>query len=165
MQPTYQYPPPSRPKKRHRVLIASILGLAATLVLCGIVVIAAGPGGDASGDIAVATATTAATPPAKVAAAPHVAKTALAVHGKGIKKTALFAVPAEWTLAYSYDCAAFGYAGNFAVTEYKATGSMVDVLVNELGDKGSDTSAQHADAGQRYLEVNSECDWSMKVVG
>ncbi len=85
--------------------------------------------------------------------------------GSGIKKTATFATPGEWTLQYSYDCSTFGSKGNFQVMEFDANGNMTDVLVNELDKKGSDQVPQHADDGSHYLEINSECKWTVTVVG
>jgi hypothetical protein len=44
-------------------------------------------------------------------------------------------------------------------------GSYHDILVNELNMKGRDTVPQHNDAGTHYLEINSECSWTVAVAG
>jgi hypothetical protein len=51
------------------------------------------------------------------------------------------------------------------VYEFDAQANPTDVLVNELDKKGSDSVPQHADAGRHYLEMISECSWTVTVVG
>ena len=88
------------------------------------------------------------------------------VSGSGLKQTADFTVPSEWTLAYTYNCAAFGGSGNFIVTGYNSDGSMdfSGPSVNELGAKGSSSTAVHADSGTKYLSIDSECSWTVTVL-
>lgn len=93
-------------------------------------------------------------------------KTLLNISGKGIKKSAIFKTADEWQVAYTYDCSSFyGGSGNFQVMQYSGAGDLQDILVNELDKKGGDTVPVHASAGAHYLEVNSECKWTLKVVG
>ncbi|WP_203923644.1 hypothetical protein [Rugosimonospora africana] len=99
------------------------------------------------------------------AAAPPAPRTLLQLSGSGIKKSNTFTTGDEWTLSYSFNCSSFGGQGNFAVTEYDSTGMPTDVLVNELAKSGKDTVPQHADGGGHYLEINSECTWSLIVTG
>lgn len=96
---------------------------------------------------------------------PVAQKVIYTLSGSGIKKTAGFNTPGEWTLSYQFDCSKWGSTGNFQVLEFDKDGNPVDILVNELDNKGTSTTAQHADAGGRYLEVNSECKWSLNVIG
>lgn len=86
----------------------------------------------------------------------------LQASGTGQKTTKTFTVAADWSVKYTYDCASFGTSGNFAVLEH---GNDLDGLpiINTMGDKGSDITYQHSDGGQRLLEVNSECDWTLTV--
>ena len=86
--------------------------------------------------------------------------------GSGTKTTADFTVPSEWTLAYTYNCAAFGGSGNFVVYGYNSDGSLDfnGPSVNELGAKGSSSTAVHADSGKKYLSIASECSWTVTVV-
>ncbi|HUZ70509.1 MAG TPA: hypothetical protein VND54_10325 [Candidatus Saccharimonadales bacterium] len=88
------------------------------------------------------------------------------VAGSGIKQTQDFAVPAEWTLNYAYDCSNFGSAGNFIVSIYNSDGSpdFNDTGVNELGKRGSGSTANHNDAGTIYLSIDSECNWTVTAV-
>lgn len=62
---------------------------------------------------------------------------------------------------YTYDCSSFGVAGNFAV-DATDSGSTDDLLVNALGKGGSATSNDYS-TGDLHLEINSECDWTVKV--
>ncbi len=92
--------------------------------------------------------------------------TLLDISGSGGKSTQVFTVPSnEWQLGYTYDCSSFGDQGNFQVYIYNSDGSMSDAQgVNELGKSGSDTEYYHQ-SGSYYLEVNSECSWTIKVKG
>ena len=108
-----------------------------------------------SGPDAPAASTTAAGAPAP-AAKP---KTLLTLKGTGIKNSAQFTTAGNWTLAYTFDCASFGSAGNFMVSD--ETGMP---LVNELKAKGNGNTPQYT-PGQHHLEVNSECDWTVTVTG
>jgi hypothetical protein len=89
-------------------------------------------------------------------------KTVLSLHGSGIKNTAKFATGRDWTIHYTYNCAAFGGSGNFAVTTYTG-GDLDDIVINDLGRKGDDTAPVYDDPGTHYLSVNSECSWTIRV--
>ena len=101
-------------------------------------------------------------PTPKPTAAPPI----FSASGSGIKTTADFTVPSEWTLAYTYNCAAFGSTGNFLVEGYNSDGSLdfTGPSVNELGAKGSSSTAVHADSGKKYLSIDSECSWTVTVL-
>ncbi|GAA2375202.1 hypothetical protein [Dactylosporangium salmoneum] len=186
------YPiPPAAPKKKSSAGKTVLIVVAAVVVLCcGGVVIAAATSNNktnnTSGAATPATTTAGAQPPATQAATTQAATTQAAttqaappppsqaaaqpkqiikVSGNGIKKTAMFTTGAEWTLVYSYDCSKFGSSGNFQVFEYDDSGAPQDVLANELDKKGNDSVPQHADAGQHYLQANSECSWTITVMG
>lgn len=184
--PGYPVPPPNGlpvghrpPKARNRrwIIPAIIAGVVA--VCCGGILISTALGDHKPNtNTADTTATTpaaavtigdgaapAATHAPATQAPPAGPKVLLKVNGNGIKKTQIFTTGAEWTLGYSYDCSGFGGQGNFIVTEYDSGGDPTDVLVNALDAKGSDTVPQHGDAGSHYLEINSECSWSVTVTG
>lgn len=84
--------------------------------------------------------------------------------GSGIQNTRKFTIGGSgtWKLRWSYSCAAFGYSGNFIVSE---DGSFGAVDVNELGMHGHGSTYGYNDAGRHYLQVNSECDWRVRVIG
>lgn len=96
-------------------------------------------------------------PAAPVAAAPTVLYSNT---GTGIGSTPDFTTGAEWQVQYTFDCAGFGQQGNFAVTDDAG-----DVLVNALAANGSDVAYVHASPGTHSLSINSECDWTVKVIG
>lgn len=99
------------------------------------------------------------------APAPHVPVALLQISGTGQKSTQTFTAPSNWTLDYSYDCSNFGYKGNFQIYIYNADGSPASADgPNELGMSGSDTEYYHS-GGQLYLEVNSECSWTVTAKG
>ena len=100
------------------------------------------------------------------APAPHVPTILLQVSGSGTKSTQTFSAPTNWTLEYTYDCTSFsGGTGNFQVFIQKAAGGYSALTpVNQLGASGSDTEYYHS-GGQLYLEVNSECSWTVTVKG
>jgi len=99
-------------------------------------------------------------PPAPPAAVAPAAPTVLySKTGSGIGSTPNFTTDAEWQVQYTYDCANFGQQGNFAVTDES------DVLVNALAVGGSDVAYVHNSPGIHSLTVNSECNWTIKVIG
>jgi hypothetical protein len=165
------YGPPAptpAPKKKSKVgLVVGIL--AAVIALCcggGIIAAVASSkskptatSSPASGPGAGAT-TGAGT---QAAAPPAAAKTLLTLKGSGIKKSAIFTTGAEWTLAYTFDCK--GTSGNFIVTAYDGSGGLQDILVNQLEKKGADNTPVHGAPGAHYLELNSECAWTVTVTG
>jgi hypothetical protein len=105
------------------------------------------------------------TAPTVASTAVSAPKTIATFSGSGIKTTPDFTVPAEWVLNWTYSNCAGGGSGNFAVVEYHADGSLINVLANELGTGSSGTNNQHADGGSRYLTISSECPWTVTVVG
>lgn len=92
------------------------------------------------------------------------ATTLLNLQGSGIKRSAKFTAGGDWTIGYAYDCTSFGTSGNFIITVYDDAGGYADSAANEIGAKGSGTNPEYG-GGTFYLEMNSECDWSVKVTG
>ncbi len=110
------------------------------------------------------TSSTTTTTTAPATTAPPQPQTVFTQSGSGIKTTKNFAVPtSDWDLNYTYDCSNFGSQGNFAVTLYQ-DGSLDNVVVNELGPGGSSSTAIHDGPGSYYMEINSECNWSVAAV-
>jgi cell division septation protein DedD len=109
-------------------------------------------------------------PAAKAAPAPvptpATPQVLLDLSGKGTKTTQKFTAASDWDLNWSYDCAAFGYQGNFQVYIYNGDGSMSfdNSAVNQLGMKDSGVEHYHK-GGTYYLQVNSECSWTMQAKG
>ncbi|MDQ6617850.1 MAG: hypothetical protein M3083_24670 [Actinomycetota bacterium] len=95
-------------------------------------------------------------------------KVLLSVSGTGLKKTEKFTTSSnDWDLAWSYDCSKFfGGKGNFQVyvNGQVNIGGLSNLVVNELGASGSSVGHFH-EGGTLYLEVNSECTWTVKVTG
>lgn len=164
------YAPPTPPVVKARSRWKTPL-IALAAFVAGIVIGAAFAGGTTPGSTAAPTATQsspAAGPsspgPVKSPAAPpaQAKNVVLQTSGNGQKTTKQFTVAGDWSVRYTYNCASFGMAGNFVVSEH---GGEVDgmPIINTSGDKGGDVSYRHGDAGQRSLEVNSECDWTLTV--
>ncbi|MBS2965266.1 hypothetical protein KGA66_19610 [Actinocrinis puniceicyclus] len=182
--------PPQPPRKKRRALRIGGLGcfgLIALLIIGGIASLVGGvknappitalpadtSTATAAGTTATATAATGATdtstspaaaastsaPAAPVAPAKHVA---LTVKGEGTKTTKTFSTGDDWSIAYTFNCASFGSQGNFQIYTY-TDGSLSDTPVNALDEKGSDTTYEHGDSGTHYLEINSECSWTVTV--
>jgi hypothetical protein len=97
---------------------------------------------------------------------PHQSVVLLQLKGSGTKSTQTFTAPSNWTLDYTYDCSSFSNGkGNFQVYVFNADGSMSSASgVNQLGSSGSDTEYYHQ-GGSLYLEVNSECSWTITAKG
>jgi hypothetical protein len=84
--------------------------------------------------------------------------------GSGIKSTKTFTAPDGFTLEYQYDCSSFGSKGNFMVDVAQGSDDL-DVAVNELGKSGSDSTEIYDGGSNLHLEINSECDWTVRAVG
>ncbi len=94
-------------------------------------------------------------------AAREAAAVAYSDSGDGIHSTEDFQVNSNWALEWSYDCTNFAQGtGNFIVD---VKGDVEDVLVNQLGSTDSGVEYVHQ-GGDVYLEINSECSWTVKVV-
>ena len=83
--------------------------------------------------------------------------------GSGTEKTATFTVASTWALSYAFDCTSFGYKGNFVVLT-DGGGDFNGATVNALAMSKSASTYAYNDAGTHYLEINSECSWSIKVI-
>jgi hypothetical protein len=92
---------------------------------------------------------------------PPAPKVLLSLSGNGITNTAQFTTTGPWELHYSYNCTAFlGGTGNFIVD---AVGDDTDYLVNGLS-AGTTAVSNSYQTGTQHLEINSECDWTVKVI-
>lgn len=92
---------------------------------------------------------------------PPAPKVLLSLSGNGITNTAQFTTTGPWELHYSYNCTAFlGGTGNFIVD---AVGADTDYLVNGLS-AGTTAVSNSYQTGTQHLEINSECDWTVKVI-
>ena len=69
----------------------------------------------------------------------------------------------DWTLQWSFDCASLGDSGNFSA-KIMRQGSGVLASVEKINDHDSGTEHYHQ-AGTFYLEVVSECQWTVRVSG
>ena len=79
--------------------------------------------------------------------------------------TPQFSESGNWTMSWSYSCAAYGQAGNFSViVNQPANDTTIDIGPNELGSGGSGTDS-YTDTGVFSLSITSECDWSISVTG
>lgn len=92
--------------------------------------------------------------------APHVV-TLVDQAGDGIGQTTPFTATGDrFDIYYSYDCSAFGTAGNFIV----AVEPGLNILVNDLKLSGSGIAHDYDDLGTPvHIEVNSECSWHISA--
>jgi hypothetical protein len=82
----------------------------------------------------------------------------------GNKTTKLFTPQgADWTLQWSFDCAGLGDSGNFRAKIMRQGGGAL-ASVEKINDHDSGTEHYHQ-AGTFYLEVVSECQWTVRVTG
>lgn len=106
--------------------------------------------------VAPAPATSAPAP----AAAPATPIVLYSKTGTGTGSTPTFTTSADWQVAYTYDCTAFGQSGNFMVNS-----DDYQLVINQLGNKGADTQYVHGDPGAHSLSIDSECAWTIQVLG
>jgi len=76
-----------------------------------------------------------------------------------------FYVPNEWKFVYTFDCSNWSsHGGNFIAHAEHDDGD-TEFLANDLAVSGSKTVYVHNGAGRVYLDIISECRWSVKVTG
>lgn len=161
---TAPYPLPSRRTRRHHpVLLGVACGLCG--LVAGMVIGAVGKTTNATAAIAVvpppaATRATHTTPPPTTR--PPAPRVVLTKSGSGSLTTAPFTTGSSWTVAYTFDCAAFGMSGNFSVSAADNS-DLNGPEINQLAAKGADTDYVYNDAGTHALSINSECDWTVRV--
>jgi hypothetical protein len=89
----------------------------------------------------------------------------LNLSGEGNQNTQPFTTTGEWTVTYTYDCSNDAGQGNFIYNVANTDGSdNNDNGANELGASGGTTDTYY-DAGQHYLSIDSECNWTVTVKG
>ena len=83
-----------------------------------------------------------------------------------MQTTTQFHTPSTWHLNWHYDCSSFGNSGNFIVDVKNADGStdFTASAVNQLGAGGDGTQHYFGDDGTHYLDVNSECAWTVTAL-
>jgi hypothetical protein len=172
------YPPQPRPRHkswpaRHKVLT----GFLAFGAIVGVGGIASAAGSSRSSPSTLAVQTTppalpgsVGTPPAThpateqapspAAVTPHVVAT---FSGSGIENTPKFTVTSTWKLDYSFGCQNFGSSGNFMVSE-DGGNDFNGVDVNDLAVTKTGSTWAYDDSGTHYLEIDSECNWTVKVI-
>jgi hypothetical protein len=164
-------PPPAPQKKRSGAFKAGFLGcfgvLAAVVVVIIVVAVIASSGSKsttntpAAGDNEQATATTAAGGGGKPAGT-----VLLSITGSGTKTTKKFSAAGDWDLVWAYDCSSFGQQGNFIVSinaDDPLSGAALLSPVNQLGKKDAGVEHYHSGGNGIWLEINSECSWSVKA--
>lgn len=103
--------------------------------------------------------------PSAPAQPPFTAQTLLDISGSGSTSTARYTVggSGDYDIRWSYSEGSFGESVNFQI--YGDGGSDFNVAdPNQLGTGGSGVAHVYDDAGTHYLEINSEGDWTIKVV-
>lgn len=89
--------------------------------------------------------------------------TLLSQSGSGQASTASFTTTSNWVITYTFDCSSFGSQGNFQIYINNTDGSLnTDTGANDLAMSGGNTD-HYYDAGSHYLQINSECDWTVSV--
>jgi hypothetical protein len=172
-QPPGRQPRPSnRPSKKRRW--PYVLGVAIVAIISFAIGDAAGGSGKTASPSSPSSAAAAQSAPVSSSPAPRAKASAAApaqprvlarFKGSGIQNTSRFTVAGSgnWELKWSYNCASFGDSGNFIVGE-DGDNDFNGASVNELGPRGHGVTHIYGDAGSHYLDVNSECDWTLKAV-
>jgi hypothetical protein len=161
--PPYPGPAGPPPRKKRHVMRNIFAGIGGLVVFIMIIVIVAAVAGNSGGTPAAGGAAAQASSAAAHTARPAAARTVATFTGSGEENTPRFTVTATWKLAYSFSCAAFGSAGNFAVSE-DGDSDFNGLSVNDLAMSKHASTWAYGDAGTHYLEVDSECSWKMKVI-
>jgi hypothetical protein len=170
--PGYGGPPPEPPRKKRHWVRNIFFGFCGFIVLIVIIGVAtshsnSGPSVAASPD-STSAASHAASPQATHAAAPAAAakpQTLLDISGSGDQNTARYTVggSGNYDIYWSYNEGNMGSSVNFdfegdGSSDFNVTGP------NQLGTGGSGVAHVYNDAGQHYLQIISEGNWTIKVV-
>jgi hypothetical protein len=97
------------------------------------------------------------------AAAAAKARTVDTFKGSGDERTRRFWVTSTWKLSYQFSCKSFGDAGNFIVWEDGGS-DFNGVEVNDLAMSKTASTWAYDDAGRHYLQIISECSWTLKII-
>jgi len=100
-----------------------------------------------------------------VAPNPQTWTTVQSFKGNGEQKTAVFSVPDDWKVNWTCNPSSFmGSSYNVIVTVYNSDGTLSDLAINTMCQSGttSGTTEEHQ-AGNVYLDVTSEGDWTVNV--
>lgn len=161
-QPAYQQPPRYAPPPRGSRKGWAAIGCLGAGGLFMLVAAVAASHPSPSSPSATLPGTQAAAPAARstAAAKPVIVAT---FTGSGAQKTPQFTTTATWALSYAFDCSSFGYKGNFVVLTDGGS-DFSGASVNDLAMSKSAVTYAYDDAGTHYLEVNSECSWTVKVI-
>lgn len=118
----------------------------------------------ASAPAATPSAAATSTPTPSAAPVAVTSRTIARFTGSGIENTPKFVIGGDgtWKLDWTYNCSSDGGSGNFIVGEDQDDPNGVNV--NELGPGGHGSTWAYNDAGSHYLAINSECDWTVKVI-
>ena len=104
---------------------------------------------------------------AVTAPAPLQPKTLLVDQGDfGNKTTKIFTPQGKnWDLQWSFDCTSLGDSGNFSAKVMRqGGGALENATVEKISDHDSGTE-HYTQAGSFFLQVVSECQWTVKVTG
>jgi hypothetical protein len=95
----------------------------------------------------------------------NVARTvALKVSGSGMHTTQKISLTSDWDLKWSFDCSNFGMPANFAVDTKERETDAADIILNQSGKYGKGVEHLHNGGDKLFLEVVSECNWSIEAV-
>ncbi len=85
--------------------------------------------------------------------------------GHGPARTSRFRVAGQrtWRIGWSYDCAALGHLGTFAVTVVGA-GTPRATPVDQTGQSGQGVAPAQAGPGTYQLAVSSGCAWTVQAM-
>jgi hypothetical protein len=171
--PGYGYDPQSPRRRRNKHRVRNILAGIGTLIVAAIAISALSSHGSgqpasspASAPIGSPSASAASSPAAvssSPAARPTKDRTVAVFTGLGQENTPRFTVTSTWKLAYSFSCKRFGQPGNFQVFE-NGGGDFSGILAYDLAMSESASTWANADAGTHYLQIISECAWTIRVV-
>jgi hypothetical protein len=168
-QPPY-YPPPQQvpPRRGNRTGRTVLLGVCGGIFAIVVIAVAASSSPSASAPTAAQARSAARAQPttaarSATAPAPPAAKTVATFSGNGTENTAQFTVTGTWKLDYSFNCSDFGGQGNFQVFEDGGQ-DLNGVQVNALSTGQSGSTMAYGDGGTHYLEINSECAWTVRVI-
>ena len=154
--------PQQAPKKKSKFGIGCGV-IAAVVILIAIISIASNSGKSSSTTTSSSGGNSATQ---QVPAKPQTWQTTHTYSGSGTKKTETITVPDDWKLQWTCDPTSFnGMNYNVIIAVYNSDGTVADpAAINDMCKQGNTSGeTEEHQAGNIYLDVNSEGSWSITI--
>lgn len=82
--------------------------------------------------------------------------------GTGTRNTQIFSIDTAWTIEWSFDCSPYLRVGMFELNIYDGGGVFKQRVVRTIR-AASYARMIYPHSGKYYLQIETECDWTVRV--